>query len=300
MNREVAVPQRTSLAEVRQIVTQLNRIDYEKADYTYLLEQVGKLICGIPMEAHTVPQGTLLFRGVCHQEKPHQTSLLGHPPAEKVTGYQRCNAPGKPMLYASVDKIAIFSEINPEPGSKVYLSKWIVEKEFFYFRIPPNASEEWQNDPAFSKVETLFETRFIQPVHQTFSTQYKLTAAIAEKLSSGSISSTNPDHKEWVLGGVVYPSVAHTGRSDNIAIQPTVVQSCLRLQDVLEMEVLGRDEGSWTVQSTDFSAEFNHGEIFWTGRTPQWTLGPGEQMTFTAENQEWVARRLDGSIIHPS
>jgi hypothetical protein len=292
--------ERTNRTKVREIVTALNRADLTAIDYDYLLTQVGVLINGIPMKAHSVPVGTTLYRGVIHPERPSKVSYLGSPPAASVTNFQRCNGPGKPMFYASVDTAAVFSELNANVGNIVYLSSWIVDREFFYFRIPPGAGEGMEEDAAFSKIETFFETRFAQPIHETFSAQYKLTSAITEKLSTGSVS----DPLEWLkgrtLGAVVYPSVAHTTRSDNIAIQTVVAKSCLRLSNVRAIEITERQAESRTVREIDFSTTFEDENIEWLGRPMQWTLNAGEFLNFTVENNMWVARSADGTIINPS
>lgn len=293
------LPQRITATKAREIITNLNRVDLTRADYQSLLKQISRLITGIPMMAFSVPEGTVFYRGVCHSHKPEQVDLLGHPPADKVTGFQRCNIPAKPMFYASADSAAIFAEIGANAGDNIYLSKWIVDTEFFAFRIPPNTSEDMRSDPVFSRLETFFETRFSQPVHRVFSDQYKITAAIAEKLSTGAMIWDNGTTDGRLLGGVIYPSVAHSSRSDNIAIQPNVARDCLRLQDVREIKVIEKREDSWVTQWTDFCAGFDQGKIGWTGRGPEWTVNPGGVLTFTAENHEWVARNPDGTIVHP-
>ncbi|XVJ47482.1 hypothetical protein ACDZ94_00590 [Pseudomonas sp. UBT] len=292
--------ERTSTTKIREIVSALNRADLTAIDYNHLLTQVGILIKGIPLIVQSLPVGTTLYRGRICSERLCEVSYLGSPPAELVTSFQRCNGPGKPMFYASVDIAAVFSELNADVGNIVYLSSWIVDREFFYFRIPPGAGEGMEDDVAFSKIETFFETRFAQPVHETFSAQYKLTSAITEKLSTGNVLGPPEQLKGRPLGAVVYPSVAHTSRSDNIAIQTLVAQSCLRLSDVREMEVMERQAESLTVREINFSSNFEDEHIKWLGRPRQWTLNSMETLSFTVENGAWVARTEDGTIINPS
>ncbi|MFC3939197.1 RES domain-containing protein [Pseudomonas gingeri] len=292
--------ERTSTTKIREIVTSLNRADFSAIDYEHLLTQVGVLIKGTPMKVQSLPVGTTLYRGVIYSERPSEVSYLGSPPAALVTNFQRCNGPGKPMFYASVDIAAVFSELNAEVGDIVYLSSWIVDREFFCFRIPPGAGEGMEEDFAFSKIETFFETRFAQPIHETFSAQYKLTAAITEKLSTGNVLGLPELIKGRPFGAVIYPSVAHTSRSDNIAIQTSVAQSCLRLSDVRAIEVTERQADSHTVREIDFSSDFEDEHIKWLGRPRQWTLNSMGTFNFTVENGMWVARTEDGTVINPS
>ncbi|MGS1063520.1 hypothetical protein [Burkholderia glumae] len=294
---EETVVQRSSIHRAREIVTALNRLDLGAADYAYLLARIGELIKGIPLQAATVRQGTTLYRGVIYSNRPNDVCYLGYPPAHLVSNYQRCNGPGSPMFYCSVDNAAVFAELDAQPGDKVYLSKWTVTKEFFHFRIPPDTSDEFRADAAFSKIETFLETRFAQPIHDTYSEQYKLTAAITEKFSTGDLLGDAAILSGRVLGAVAYPSVAHTTRSDNVAIRPPVVDQCLQLTSVQEIEVVSRSGGSREVRETDFSSDFAEGKINWAGRPGHWVLQPGESLQFVVENGQWVARRADGTVV---
>lgn len=201
------------------------------------------------------------------------------------------------MFYCSVDSAAVLAELDAQPGDKVYLSKWIITKEFFYFRIPPDTTDAFKEDAAFSKIETFFETRFAQPIHETYSEQYKLTAAITEKFSTGDLLGDAAMVNGRVLGAVAYRSVAHTPRSDNVAIRPAVVDQCLQLTNVQEIEVVSRDGDSRTIRETDFSSDFAEGRINWAGRPGHWVVQPGESLQFVAENGQWVARTADGVVV---
>lgn len=102
------------------------------------------------------------------------------------------------------------------------------------------------------------------------------------------------------LGAVAYRSVAHIPRSDNVAIQPSVVDRCLQLRNVREMEITDKDGESRTVREVDFSSTFDGGQILWTGRPAQWTLQQGEELKFSVESGAWVARSLDGNVVDPA
>ncbi|WP_207552662.1 hypothetical protein, partial [Chromobacterium violaceum] len=282
---------------VQQRLTELNRIDLARADYDYLLKQIGLLMEGVLVQAFTPQLGTVLYRGVPYENKPMATSFLGAPPAEIVTGFQRCNPPGKPMFYASIDPNAIFAELDAKVGSKIYLSTWTVVENFYYFRIPPRANEESQSSPAYAKTETFFETRFAQPIHETFSEQYKLTAAIAEQLSGKPVVPRVPIRQMPKLAAVAYPSVAHKGRPDNIAIRPEVAASCLKLENVTELIIVDRETDSWSVEAIDFSAGFSNGVISWNGRPPQWAGLTGEITNISIGNNGWIANRADGTFV---
>lgn len=134
MENSSPLPRPTSFSKVREIINALNRADYTHADYSYLTEQISTLLTGSEVMGAVLPKSTVLYRGVCHRDKPDRVSLLGSPPPEKVLGFQRCNAPNKPMFYASVNDSTVLAEINAQENDRVYISKWMVEKEFIYFR----------------------------------------------------------------------------------------------------------------------------------------------------------------------
>lgn len=284
--------------ESRTIINNLNRVNLKSADYKSLFYQIEKLITKIPMRAFFIEKGTTFYRAVSYNNKPKEVCFLGSPPPEKVTGYQRCNIPGDPMFYGGCYIGAVLSEIDTKDGNNIYLSKWVTEKPFLCFRIPPDSPEEMKQDAVFSRIETFFETIFSRPVHETFSEQYKITSAIAQKLTTGVIKNGNEDY-EHQFGAVIYPSVVHPSRADNIAIKPSIEKSCLRLQDVSEINIVENNENSFKIKTIDFSSEFIHDEIIWTGRTPNWTVKNGEVLIFTNEVNGWVARNRDGTVVHP-
>ncbi|TDY22576.1 RES domain-containing protein [Paraburkholderia sp. BL6665CI2N2] len=281
--------------EARKIVADINRMNLDGADYEYILGLISRLINGWPMQAITPHKDTRLYRGVVYKEKPAKKSFLGYPPKMLVRNFQRCNKPESPMFYCSVDPYAILLEIGVTSGDKVYVSKWSMIKEFWINRIAPRSDMEIEN-AVRDTVLTFFETKFAQPIHETYSSQYKITAAITEKLTSGGI--VNGGNKS--LGGLTYPSVAHPGRSENLAVRPEIVDQCLQLDYAEEWTITAVDEGGKiSFNRTDFASDFTADDIKWTGKALHWTLGPGEEVTVMAEHDGWVARDKNGNIVNP-
>lgn len=197
------------------------------------------------------------------------------------------------MFYCSPDPAAVFYELHVQPGDAVYLSKWSLTKKFFLNRIA--AQDDGSPSSAVKEIiSTYFETKFSQPVHDTYSSQYKITSAISEKLSTGNvIGGTIP------FGGLTYPSVAHPNRSENIVVQPHIVDECLRLDYVEELLVTAVDGYTISYDRKDFSSNFEDGKIHWAGSPMKWTLPPGSTLTMTAEADGWVARDERGNIVNP-
>jgi hypothetical protein len=282
-----------SAYEARGIIKKLNRMNLDQIGYGHIKNTIKSLITGLPMKMITPRLDARLYRGVIYKEKPLDVKLLSYPPKELVTNFQRCNPPDSPMFYCSVDPAAICSELRVRSGDKLYLSKWSVAEEFFCARVSPN-EDEYENSRENELVFGYFETKFLQPIHQTYSSQYKITAAICECLTTGNIVGDLRTN-----GGLIYPSVAHSSRSENLAIQPHVVDRCLHLDWVEELTIEAVSDISISYKRTDFSSNFEDGLISWTGKALHWTLAPGKQITMTAELDGWIARDLEGNIVNP-
>lgn len=282
------------VTEAREIIRQLNRLNLETADYENLKGLAARLIYGVPMMAITPHEETRFYRGIVYTAKPDEAKQLGYPPSASTVNYQRCNPPGKSMFYCSPDPAAVFYELHVRPGDVIYLSKWSLVSKFFVNRIAPRG-DEGPRSAVRDIVSTYFETKFSQPVHETYSSQYKITSAISETLSSGNVIAGPP----IPIGGLTYPSVAHPNRSENIAVQPHIADQCLRLDYVEELLVTAVDGYIIRYDRKDFSANFEGGKIHWSGSPMRWTLPPGRMVTMTAEADGWVARDEQGNIVNP-
>lgn len=282
------------LTEAREIIRQLNRLNLDTADYRHTQFLIKRLIHGLAFRAITPGLQIHLYRGVIYQSKPLETKYLRYPPNNLALNFQRCNPPGKSMFYCSPDSAAVFYELNVKPGDLVYLSAWSVIREFLLNQISPQ-NDEGVSSSVKEVISTYFETKFSQPVHETYSSQYKITSAIAEKLCSGEMI----DGTSMFLGGLTYPSVAHPARSENVAIQPHVVDLCLRLDYVEELLVTSVDGYKIGYERKDFSSRFEDNNINWAGIPLQYKLAPGAMVKMSVEGGQWVARDEHGDIVPP-
>lgn len=269
-------------------------MDLDKANYEYIKEQVNSLFVGLQIRGITLDKETRLYRGVIYTQKPLDVSQLWYPPFKNITNFQRCNPPNKPMFYCSPDPASIFYELDVKPGDNIYISKWSAISNFIILQMAPNVAETSGNH-AQDIILTFFETKFSQPIHETYSSQYKITSAIAEHMSKGDI--VNDENIE--IGAISYPSVSHPGRSENIAIRPEIVDTCLRLDYVEEINVKEVRGKIIEYTRTDFCSHFSEGKIEWEGNIIHWTVPPGALITLTAEHDGWIARDEKGNIVNP-
>lgn len=288
---------RLKLSEAREIRRKLSRVDLSSAEYGYVKSIVEQFVKGFYIRAFTLKKGQRLYRGVKYDFQPDNVSFLGAPPAHKVEGFQRCNKPHSPMFYCSVDPAAVFYELDVKEGDVVYLSKWSVDIDDFFVSPVVCQLDDDSLYSALDMVYTYFETVFSQPVHDTFSYQYKVTAAISELLAARGV---NGDPAGREIGGLSFPSVSHPNCSDNLVLYPDVSERCLSLDYVEEVEVIKVSGKTIDVKFTDISNSFDSGVINWAGRPGEWSIAPGQVLTFTAEPDGWVARDSVGNVVSPS
>lgn len=145
-------------------------------------------------------------------------------------------------------------------------------------------------------VATYVETKFTQPVAEVFASEYKITAAIAEKMCMGDVINND---QNMTLGGVSYPSVAHPSKSENLAIRTQVVDTHLSLDYVEEVVVESVQEKVIQYKRTDFCSQFVDGNLAWSGTPIRWSVPPGATYSACAEPDGWVIRNEQGQIVNP-
>lgn len=221
-------PKPLSIFELSTRMASLNRLDLSTAKYPTILQAMRNLSTGSSTLIEMVQPQELFFRvRVNPSTKPTSIADLGPPPAELVTGYQRCNPPGVPMFYTASRRVTALLECRVKPGDLVYLSQWIG-----YHRQPVNTSVEvnkWKDEHAEwterdGVLYAYFDTLFTRRIHQTFNDDYKLTAAITEILTSGYDKKEFeiPDHERV---GIRYASVVDIDRSYNTAFHAVAFPS---------------------------------------------------------------------------
>ena len=180
--------QRLTTLEARLIINQINKMNLDMADYEYLKKLINKLILGISFSGYMPHKnGYRFYRGVRFGSKPMTTNELQYPPKNLVTDFQRCNPPEKPMFYCSLSPLVVYKELNVVKGDVIYLSRWSIKNNFSFIPIG-NLSVDDDYDDRTAMILSFFETKFLTPVHQTYSSQYKVTSAITEVLSTGDIN----------------------------------------------------------------------------------------------------------------
>ena len=270
--------------ERNETIAHLNRAPLDEMPFQEVKKHISSLLKGIELRPVSSMPGSSLFRAVNVKDEPKPTNVsrLSYPRAEFVKGYQRCNARGKPMFYASQSPLTILMELEAKVDDVFYLSTWRTEKLFKMWLLP---KVEVRNPNSHSDIVlSVFDTWFTTPVRADFSHRYKLTAAIAE------IFSTEP------MGGVMYTSVAHKERLLNVALRPKIVDDCLLLRRVSAIQIVEAkdDQSKVTFKELDFSDSFEaDGSINWRGKGRDYK---GVNVQRNAQGI-YEARDEDGKIV---
>jgi hypothetical protein len=218
-----------STIQLRKVIQELNRVDLNSADVEHLVNLFKTAVGGVSIPVWN--SSAIIYYRVrkSNTEPPAHIRELGAPPADCVNGYQRCNAPGRPMFYGASKRIIALLESRLTPGDVVYLGHWISSKK------TATNSLLGEHPLKLNDLENMFyayiDTIFTRPVHPTFSDHYKLTAAATRALSEGIGSGMNS------AIGFMYPSVQNKYEGYNTAFPADVAASHLSLLHVTKMKI---------------------------------------------------------------
>ncbi len=286
-------PLKLTTATVAEITKRINRLRLDTENYEEVRTGIRTFFkSGIDAHGITLNPKQKLFRGVSYNDKPTTVDKLGAPPANIVTGFQRCNRPNSPMFYCATGIGPVFYELQPSVGDKVYVSKWSVIKPDFCvgYISPPDLSKF---DHFLTAIYLFFDTKFMEPIHDDFSYRYKITAAITDFF-------VHENLYEPKIEGVQYTSAAYPGGAENLALLPSVVSKYLSLDYVEEWVIKQISKNGFVASADDIASNFDDGKIHWEGRSKEWIIPSKSICNFEMGPNGWIATLEDGSEIDPT
>lgn len=300
-----------STFKARQKIRSLNRINLETCSYRTLSAKISGLLADVVVEVVENPSWKPYFRCRKMTSKPMNATELAAPPAQYVTGYQRCNPPNTPYFYCSDNRLISLKEVRPADGDKIYLSEWIGNTGLLIndvFSTSETATFQ-SRTPLSDLVHTYMETLFTRPIHQDFSNQYKLTSAFSQILTNGFLY----PNKDNGHAGLKYPSVLNLEVGSNFAFPDAMAKQELHLLHVCEVSV-EIDGSAFSFTPTDNAFANVDGTLVWletgskfpaarTGKKTEfvWESGEWRIVTNTSENfREAFETILSERFDHPS
>lgn len=250
-------------------IMRLNRIDPREAVFHHLKIDMASLTKG--MHAFIKPTGNELFFRVRKNPGNRIANLseIGVPPADKTIGYQRCNGPNEPMLYTGSRRITALLETRVQPGDIVYLCQLIGDEEGVRVNISVDLKAKLPDNFVWTQhsqiILSYFDTLFTRRIHQTYSDDYRFTAAATHALTCGFEVKDKMGSVSTQRIGLRYASVVDVARSYNVAFYPEHVAKLMPMH-VAELRIDEVHERDVSATLLDTAIRFgSSGEIMWTG-----------------------------------
>jgi len=297
MEKEYKKPiQNLSLKQIQDIIEEIRRLDLEVVDIDIIKEKLKPLFKGYTLRAPIYEPGLKLYRGRVCNEKPNNLKDMTYPPAKLITKYQRVNRPGQSIFYCCAGRRVPFFECFVKTGDKFILSQWKTVSRLFVNNIgysndnimglQPKSSDELKE--ANILIRNFIDEEFTKIVSEGKEYLYKISIALAEKHFSDDI-----------FNGLLYPSIAIKGRSDNLALKPQYVDKNLTIGRVEFIQIILVKGFEYKIKVLDLATSFGKdGSIEWKGYPGKWYLKKkGDELILAVENGRWVAKDKEGKNV---
>jgi len=250
------------------------------------------------------PNDVNIVRGrIC--EKPTHISGIIYPAPEHVKYYGRVNDIGQSMFYGSVGKVAPFYELGAKVGDKFIMGVWNNLSEIVLIHIGftsetakklkssrelhsiYNFAKDTGDDDLNTLVYNYLSQIFTLKVDDCDNHLYKISVTISNILTQADETS-----------GIMYPSIAFSGNTDNIVLKPDFVDKNLELFSVEYIRIIEINGQEYLYETLDTATSIkSDGEIDWTGRL----LTYSSEGTISASiyDNEWKPRDAAGNRIRP-
>jgi hypothetical protein len=249
-------------------IQRLNRLNADVSEFKTIKQIYNRMFVGVGTIIGNSSGAELFFRArVNPAGRLTRVEELLAPPAEIVTGFQRCNAPHDPLFYCSSRRITALRECRVQPGDIVYLSQWVGKDHLPINKIFDMESHDKFGDQISEADRILYahlDTVFTRRIHKTFSNDYKFSAAVTERLT------TNYPPGMYQVGddgrcGLRYPSVLDLENSYNTAFPPHFALDRIMLLHVMELRVETVEDDRIRVELLDAAIDFDDSAIRWSG-----------------------------------
>lgn len=297
MKKEYKKPiQNLSLKQIQDIIEEIRRLNPEVVDIDIIKEKLKPLFVGYTSRAPVYEPGLKIYRGRVCNEKPNNIEDITYPPAKLITKYQRVNRPGQSVFYCCAGRHVPFFECFVKTGDKFIFSQWktvsrLLVNNIGYLNdnimgLQPKSSDELKK--ANILIRNFIDEEFTKIVDKGEEYLYKISIALAEKHFSDDI-----------FNGLLYPSIAIKGRSDNLALKPNYVDKNLMIERVEFIQIISVRDFEYKIKVLDLATSFGEdGSIEWKGHPGKWYLKKkGDELILSVENGRWVARDKDGKTV---
>jgi len=261
------------------------------------------LFTGYMVKAPSFDPGIYLYRSRIVSEKPEYLHELTYPPAKYVTDYGRANDIGQSMFYGSISRNVPYFEMGATAGDKLVMSVWktnsklllnhigFTETIFKMLRSNRNLDSIYPFVKGMHNFNDLNElaynylaAAFSRKISKDEKYLYKVSVAISKKLLMGDL-----------IPGILYPTIAMSGNSDNIVLKPSYVDEHLEFIAVEYIEVTEAVDMKYHSRPLDAANEIVGKKIQWSGKSLGWTLENQQAVAFRSDGVEWIGEKNGGN-----
>ena len=221
------------------------------------------------------------------------------------------NRAGESLFYCSSARNAPFFEVHAQVGDHLVLSEWrttakMVVNHVGYTRPTferlrsTRSAPTWGPPPATPLVsdrartiDEFFSSFFAVDVQEGQEHLYNATIALTEKfIPEPTVEGA------FRFDGLMYPTIPMNGNCENFALKSGFVERSVAFVKA-EYLVIREIEGmQMKFDILDFANSVCDGKLEWKGRRGKWVLRTqGEQLQFSVEQGEWVARDVNGNVV---
>lgn len=287
-------------------MARISTMDLESASLTDINTELDILFRGLNWQARLFTDLSI-YRARRVETRPLSVGEITYPPVALCQRYQRANAPNESCFYASAGENGVFFELNAKPGDYLCISRWETTERLSLVpvgysrsvlsRLKSNRTDQATFFPVpdsgvptkEAEVGDFLNEVFTQIIPAEKDHFYKISVSIARRFMRG---------KE--LDGILYPAIAMSGNTDNLALKPSTVDRRLVLREVQYVRVDARDGMNFQITRVDFATSFPGGSISWMGRWKHWQLTKqGEMLHFEVKGGKLTARDESGRAVEP-
>lgn len=208
---------------------------------------------------------------------PVATTDIAYPP-QKSALLGRANRPEESIFYASIGMPTTLAESRAKKGDIIVSGRW------------KNIEELILQSVGFSGKNLGLEGVYNGIFTSDNESMYKYSSIIAKHLMNGD-----------QIHGISYPSIISGGRSQNVALKKSTVDTNMRLiyASAFRVKELYKN-GSYRLEEIDFAIPDDSGKLIWTGRKHKWVLRKqGDELTVISNGWDWDAYLPDGTWVSP-
>lgn len=277
-----------------------NDRDYQKISNTDL----EQLSIGIKFLAYKFFSGTPFYRAIKYNKKPSDFSQIIYPPIDKCK-IGRANLNNEQIFYCARDKSSSLFEVDSKVGDLCVISKWIVESTLIINSIglTPEVFKEISKGYEIPAIDKLEDGSSAEPIYdesnivnlefigQMFSKEnfdgnveyYELTNRIRHSITNGKLSNYNNRQ----MDGLLYPTIRNDGKSDCIALFPSVLEKrMISFAQIEFIEILESGE-YFDYRLLDAANTITNNEINWLNFRGSYIHNSGlDDLVFQAEGDE--------------